>query len=136
MLLETRAPESVEMTCAAERLREMPLPAASAGVALGRPSAGQRAWSTCSSMATAWSSLPAPRIDTPTPTAPAALSSVVAALLPQCTGQFRAVEAAVRDARPLPARRHRPVGQLGVGKGTAPSITSTLGRTVRHSSNQ
>ncbi len=122
VLLETRAPESVkEMTRAAERLREM------------LPHSGER-WVLLKGghlpgnelvdllfNGDRMVELPAPRIDTPnTHGTGCTLSSAVAALLPQRTGQFRAVEAAVRDARHYLLGAIAQSGQLGVGKGHGP----------------
>jgi len=122
VLLETRAPESVkEMTRAAERLREM------------LPHSGER-WVLLKGghlpgnelvdllfNGDRMVELPAPRIDTPnTHGTGCTLSSAVAALLPQRTGQFRDVEAAVRDARHYLLGAIAQSGQLGVGKGHGP----------------
>lgn len=122
VLLEQRAPDTVkEMYRAAERLREM-LPLASerwvllkgghlpGGEVVDLLFDGDR-----------MVEMPAPRIETKnTHGTGCALSSAIAALLPQRAGAFRPVETAVREAREWLLRAIAASGQLEVGKGHGP----------------
>ncbi|WP_417068703.1 bifunctional hydroxymethylpyrimidine kinase/phosphomethylpyrimidine kinase [Niveibacterium terrae] len=122
VLLESRAPESVkEMTRAAERLREM-LPHSSERWVLLKgghlPSSevvdllfdGDR-----------MIELPAKRIETKnTHGTGCALSSAIAALLPQAAGQLHPVETAVRTARTWLLNAIAAADELAVGHGHGP----------------
>lgn len=122
VLLESRAPESLkEMTRAAERLREM-LPHSSERWVLLKgghlPSSevvdllfdGDR-----------MIELPARRIETKnTHGTGCALSSAIAALLPQAAGQLHPVEAAVRAARTWLLNAIAASDELAVGHGYGP----------------
>jgi hydroxymethylpyrimidine/phosphomethylpyrimidine kinase len=122
VLLESRAPESLkEMTRAVERLREM-LPHSSERWVLLKgghlPSSevvdllfdGDR-----------MIELPAKRIETKnTHGTGCALSSAIAALLPQAAGQLHPVEAAVRAARAWLLKAIAASGELAVGHGHGP----------------
>ena len=122
VLLEQRAPESVkEMYRAAERLREL-LPLSSERWVLlkGGHLPGNELVDLLFD-GDRMVELPAPRIETKnTHGTGCTLSSAVAALLPQTAGSFRAVEAAVRQARQwlLGAIAH--AGELAVGSGHGP----------------
>ncbi len=122
VLLEQRAPETVkEMYRAAERLREM-LPQSSERWVLLK--GGHLPGGELTDLlfdGDRMIEMHGQRIDTPnTHGTGCALSSAVAALLPQRTGQMHPVEAAVRDARQWLAGAIAASGQLDVGHGHGP----------------
>lgn len=122
VLLEQRAPETVkEMYRAAERLREM-LPLASERWVLLK--GGHLPGSVVVDLlfdGDRMIEMESPRIDTKnTHGTGCSLSSAIAALLPQRAGDWRGVEAAVRDAREWLRRAIIASGQLAVGKGHGP----------------
>lgn len=122
VLLESRPPETVkEMYRAAERLREL-LPLSSERWVLLK--GGHLPGSEVVDMlfdGDRMIELPVPRLDTKnTHGTGCALSSAVAALLPQRAGGFRAVEAAVRDARLYLLGAIAAADGLHVGQGIGP----------------
>jgi hydroxymethylpyrimidine/phosphomethylpyrimidine kinase len=122
VLLDQRAPDTVkEMYRAAERLREL-LPLSSERWVLLK--GGHLPGSEVVDMlfdGDRMIELPVPRLDTKnTHGTGCALSSAVAALLPQRAGGFRYVEAAVRDARLYLLNAIAAADHLQVGQGTGP----------------